>query len=52
MGRYRTPGIIDSDKGPQFAGTEYASLLKSSGVRRSMDGKGRWVDKYCNRKVV
>ena len=39
-----TPGIINSDQGTQFTGDEYKSLLKTLGVRQSMDGKSRRAD--------
>lgn len=42
--RYGTPAIINSDQGSQFTSTEYVELLRSRGIRQSMDGKARWVD--------
>ena len=42
--RYGVPGIINSDQGSQFTGTEYVALLKELRIRQSMDGKARWVD--------
>lgn len=44
MERYGVPAIINSDQGSQFTSTEYIQLLKSRGIRQSMDGKARWVD--------
>lgn len=44
MERYGVPAIINSDQGSQFTSTEYIQLLKSKGIRQSMDGKARWVD--------
>ena len=38
------PGIINSDQGTQFTSSEYKALLKSFGIRQSMDGKSRWAD--------
>ena len=38
------PSICNSDQGPQFISDEYKSLLKSHGIRQSMDGKSRWAD--------
>lgn len=38
------PAIINSDQGSQFTSDEYAALLRSHGIRQSMDGKARWVD--------
>jgi len=42
--KYGAPAILNSDQGSQFTSTEYIELLKSQGIRQSMDGKGRWVD--------
>jgi putative transposase len=39
-----TPAIINSDQGSQFTSAEYVELLRSHGIRQSMDGKARWVD--------
>jgi putative transposase len=39
-----TPGTINSDQGPQFTSSDYRDYLKTSGIRQSMDGKGRWID--------
>ena len=38
------PGILNSDQGSQFTSNDYRDYLKRSGVRQSMDGKGRWID--------
>jgi len=42
--KYGAPAILNSDQGSQFTSTEYIELLKSLGIRQSMDGKGRWID--------
>lgn len=42
--RHGIPGIINSDQGSQFTSKEYKSLLKTMGIRQSMDGKSRWAD--------
>ena len=44
MEKYGIPSIINSDQGSQFTSSEYMELLKSLGIRQSMDGKARWVD--------
>jgi putative transposase len=44
METYGVPAIINSDQGSQFTSTEYIELLRSHGIRQSMDGKARWVD--------
>jgi len=41
---YGVPAIINSDQGSQFTSDDYTELLRSYGIRQSMDGKGRWVD--------
>ena len=41
---YGVPSIINSDQGSQFTSGEYIELLKSYGIKQSMDGKARWVD--------
>jgi putative transposase len=44
MNRYGTPEIFNTDQGSQFTSQEFTRMLKSAGVRISMDGKGRWMD--------
>ena len=44
VARYGTPAILNSDQGSQFTSAEYKALLKSLGIRQSMDGKSRWAD--------
>lgn len=41
---YGKPEILNSDQGSQFTCSEYVQLLKSHGIRISMDGKGRALD--------
>lgn len=38
------PEIINSDQGCQLTGLKYIELLKSNGIKISMDGKGRAAD--------
>lgn len=42
--RYGCPEIFNTDQGSQFTSEEFTSVLKSNGIKISMDGKGRWVD--------
>lgn len=42
--KHGIPAIINSDQGSQFTSKEYKELLKSLGIRQSMDGKSRWAD--------
>ena len=38
------PEVMNTDQGSQFTSDAWVGLLKSEGVRVSMDGKGCWVD--------
>jgi putative transposase len=38
------PEILNSDQGSQFTSELYTTLLKESGIKISMDGKGRAID--------
>lgn len=41
----RAPDIMNTDQGSQFTGERWIQeMLSHSGLRISMDGKGRWVD--------
>jgi putative transposase len=42
--RYGPPEIFNTDQGSQFTSIEFTSVLKSHGIRISMDGKGCWRD--------
>ncbi len=44
VNRFGIPAILNSDQGSQFTSIEYKALLKSLGIRQSMDGKSRWAD--------
>lgn len=41
---YGTPEIFNTDQGSQFTGEKFISVLKTNGIRISMDGKGRALD--------
>lgn len=41
---YGPPEIFNTDQGSQFTGEQWTGVLKSHGVRISMDGKGRALD--------
>jgi putative transposase len=45
------PGIINSDQGSQYTCNEYIELLLSSGVKISMDGKGRAMDNIFTERL-
>lgn len=38
------PEIFNTDQGSQFTGDGFTGTLKASGVKISMDGRGRWLD--------
>jgi putative transposase len=42
--RYGTPEIFNTDQGSQFTDGDFTAVLNTTGVRISMDGKGRWID--------
>jgi len=42
--KYGTPEIFNTDQGCQFTSEAFTSVLKSAGVKISMDGKGRFKD--------
>lgn len=41
---YGAPEIFNTEQGVQFTSESFTGLLKASGIKISMDGKGRWVD--------
>ena len=41
---YGVPGIFNTDQGSQFTSDEYIDYLKETGIKISMDGKGRATD--------
>jgi putative transposase len=42
--KFGTPEIFNTDQGAQFTSEEWIDVLKTAGVKISMDGKGRWID--------
>ena len=44
LARFGRPAIFNTDQGSQFTSTAFTSVLQRSGVRISMDGRGRWLD--------
>ncbi len=48
--RLSRPDIFNSDQGSQFTGTEFTGLLETSGVRISMNSRGRvWNNIFVER---
>jgi len=49
--RYGAPQIVNTDQGSQYTTKKWADLLRSYGIRISMDGKGRckdniWIERF------
>src|SRR5262249_37393059 len=44
LARFSRPEIFNTDQGSQFTSTAFTGVLMASGVRISMDGRGRWMD--------
>ncbi len=44
IARYGAPEIFNTDQGRQFTSAEFTDVLKTHGIRISMDGKGCWRD--------
>lgn len=44
ISRFGAPEIFNSDQGSQFTDGKFTALLKSHGIKISMDGKGAWRD--------
>jgi putative transposase len=42
--RHGRPEIFNTDQGSQYTGSDFIGVLKASGIRISMDGKGRALD--------
>lgn len=42
--RYGRPEIMNTDQGSQFTSHGFTGLLKTQGIRISMDGRGAWRD--------
>ena len=44
MASYGTPEIFNTDQGSQFTSIAFTGMLEGSGIRCSMDGRGRCLD--------
>jgi putative transposase len=44
LARFGAPEIFNTDQGSQFTSADWIDVLKPTGIRISMDGKGRWID--------
>src|SRR5579883_1575335 len=44
LARFGRPEIFNTDQGSQFTSAAFTGTLAASGIRISMDGRGRWMD--------
>jgi putative transposase len=44
LARFGRPEIFNTDQGSQFTSAAFTGVLASTGIRISMDGRGRWMD--------
>ncbi|MGY3146352.1 transposase InsO family protein [Bradyrhizobium sp. USDA 3397] len=44
LARFGRPEIFNTDQGSQFTSAAFTGTLFATGVRISMDGRGRWMD--------
>ena len=44
LARFGRPEIFNTDQGSQFTSLEFTEVLRTAGIRISMDGRGRWMD--------
>jgi putative transposase len=44
LARYGKPEIFNTDQGSQFTGSDFTGALEATGIKISMDGRGRWMD--------
>ena len=52
LNQYGAPEIFNSAQGGQFTSEAFTEVLKQWQVRISMDGKGRFKDKYFYRAAL
>ncbi len=45
LARFGKPDLFNTDQGSQFTSAAFTGVLLSAGIRVSMDGRGRWLDK-------
>jgi len=44
LAKHGIPAIFNTDQGCQFTSFAFTNVLRSHGIRISMDGRGRWLD--------
>ena len=42
--KYGAPEIFNTDQGSQFTSNDFTNVLVKTGIKISMDGRGRWMD--------
>jgi putative transposase len=51
LATFGTPEIFNTDQGSQFTSAAFTGKLQASGIRISMDGRGRWMDNVFIERV-
>lgn len=51
IAKYGTPEIFNTDQGSQYTSQDFTSVLKTHGIKISMDGKGCWMDNVFIERV-
>lgn len=49
--RYGAPEIVNTDQGSQFTAEDFTDVIKDSGAKLSMDGRGAWKDNVFVERV-
>ena len=49
LARFGRPEIFNTNQGSQFTSAAFTGTLAATGVRISMDGRGRWMDVFIER---
>ena len=44
LARFGKPDIFNTDQGSQFTSAAFTGMLLATGIKVSMDGRGRWMD--------
>jgi putative transposase len=44
LARFGRPELFNTDQGSQFTSRPFTGVLAATGIRISMDGRGRWMD--------
>ena len=52
MARFGRPEIFNTDQGSQFTSFAFTNTLKDADILISMDGRGRWMDKWPSTRLI